>query len=98
MSFEDYNHDGYRDFSIWHLDEGMGTYKIVPFKEHWIVWDGKLKLLNGGHLTNETDIKELVSLRLFSWGKVKNNSLRASLTLGEFLSYTLGGMVFTKIP
>ncbi|WP_261641168.1 hypothetical protein [Erwinia mallotivora] len=23
-----YNRDGYKDFSIWHLDEGMGTYKI----------------------------------------------------------------------
>lgn len=28
ISFEDYNHDGYRDFSIWHMDEGMGIYKI----------------------------------------------------------------------
>ncbi|WP_419963732.1 hypothetical protein [Pantoea vagans] len=26
-SVGDYNHDGYRDFSIWHLDEGVGTYK-----------------------------------------------------------------------
>ncbi|MEG0870349.1 MAG: hypothetical protein RSG77_25375 [Hafnia sp.] len=70
----------------------------VPFKDHWIVWDGELKLVNGGHLTNKTDLKELVSLRLFSWGEVKDNSLRASLTLGDFLSYTFGGMVFTKIP
>ncbi|WP_395313181.1 hypothetical protein V1603_20330 [Enterobacter sp. ECC-219] len=28
ITFEDYNRDGYKDFSIWHLDEGMGTYKI----------------------------------------------------------------------
>jgi len=28
IAFEDYNRDGYKDFSIWHLDEGMGTYKI----------------------------------------------------------------------
>ncbi|HHL0034601.1 XAC2610-related protein [Enterobacter mori] len=28
IKFEDYNRDGYKDFSIWHLDEGMGTYKI----------------------------------------------------------------------
>ncbi|WP_371221186.1 XAC2610-related protein [Pantoea dispersa] len=28
ITFEDYNHDGYKDFSIWHLDEGMSTYKI----------------------------------------------------------------------
>jgi len=25
---EDYNRDGYKDFSLWHLDEGMGTHKI----------------------------------------------------------------------
>ncbi|MBV6691216.1 hypothetical protein [Serratia quinivorans] len=70
----------------------------VPFKDHWIVWDGELKLANGQRITNETNLEELVSLRLFSWGEVKDNSLRASLTLGEFLRHTFGGMVFTKIP
>ncbi|MTH47607.1 hypothetical protein [Intestinirhabdus alba] len=70
----------------------------VPFKDHWIVWGGKLKLVNGGSITNETSLEELVSLRLFSWGEVKDNSLRASLTLGEFLRHTFGGMVFKKIP
>ncbi|WP_089528986.1 hypothetical protein [Pantoea ananatis] len=70
----------------------------VPFKDHWIVWDGELKLANGQRITNETNLEEIVSLRLFSWGEVKDNSLRASLTLGEFLRHTFGGMVFTKIP
>ncbi|RJF58214.1 hypothetical protein D4100_05520 [Serratia inhibens] len=70
----------------------------VPFKDHWIVWDGKLKLANGQRITNETNLEEFVSLRLFSWGEVKDNSLRTSLTLGEFLSHTFGGLVFTKIP
>lgn len=70
----------------------------VPFKDHWIVWCGKLKLVNGRSITNETNLEEFVSLRLFSWGEVKDNSLRVSLTLGEFLSHTFGGMVFTKIP
>lgn len=70
----------------------------VPFKDHWIVWGGKLKLVNGGRITNETNLEELVSLRLFSWGEVKDNSLRPSLTLGDFLNHTFGGMVFTKIP
>lgn len=28
ITIEDYNRDGYKDFSVWHLDEGMGTYKI----------------------------------------------------------------------
>ncbi|EPG8552906.1 hypothetical protein P5H05_005604, partial [Klebsiella pneumoniae] len=58
---------------------------------------GKLKLVNGGGITNETSLEELVSLRLFSWGEVKDNSLRVSLKLGEFLNHTFGGMVFTKI-
>jgi len=70
----------------------------VPFKDHWIVWGGELKLVNGQRITNETNLEEHVSLRLFSWGEVKDNSLRTSLTLGEFLSHTFGGMVFTKIP
>lgn len=70
----------------------------IPFKDHWIVWDGELKLVNGQRITNETNLEELVSLRLFSWGEVKDNSLLTSLTLGEFLSHTFGGMVFTKIP
>ncbi|CTQ13467.1 hypothetical protein BN1200_470006 [Klebsiella variicola] len=48
-------------------------------------------------ITNETSLEELVSLRLFSWGEVKDNSLRVSLKLGEFLNHTFGGMVFTKI-
>lgn len=70
----------------------------VPFKDHWIVWDGKLKLLNGDDITLSTDKKELVSLRLFSWGTVKDNGLRAGLTLEDFSHYLFGGMVFTKIP
>jgi hypothetical protein len=70
----------------------------VPFKDHWIVWDGQLKLVNGGNINNETNLEELVSLRLFSWGEVKDNSLRESLTLGEFLRHTFGGVVFTRIP
>ena len=51
---------------------------------------------NGGRnliwiITNETSLEELVSLRLFSWGEVKDNSLRVSLKLGEFLNHTFGG-------
>lgn len=70
----------------------------VPFKDHWIVWDEELKLTNRQRITNETNLEEFVSLRLFSWGEVKDNSLRELLTLGEFLSHTFGGLVFTKIP
>lgn len=28
ITFEDYNRDGYKDFSVWHLDKGMGSYRI----------------------------------------------------------------------
>ncbi|WP_313108907.1 hypothetical protein [Atlantibacter sp.] len=70
----------------------------VPFKDHWIVWGGKLKLLNGNDITSDTKLSEYVSLKLFSWGEVKENSLKKGLTLGDFLNYTFGGMVFTKIP
>ena len=28
IKIEDYNRDGYKDFSLWHVDEGMGMYKI----------------------------------------------------------------------
>ncbi len=28
ITFKDYNRDGYKDFSIWYLDKGMGTYQI----------------------------------------------------------------------
>jgi hypothetical protein len=28
VATDDYNFDGYPDFSVWHIDEGMGTYTI----------------------------------------------------------------------
>lgn len=28
VSIDDYNFDGYKDFSVWHFDDGMGTYTI----------------------------------------------------------------------
>lgn len=70
----------------------------VPFKDHWVVWDGMLTLMNGDVVTRKTSLDEVVKLRLFSWGVVKNNWLRESLKLGDFLRYCFGGMVFTKIP
>ena len=41
-----------------------------------IVWGGKLKLLNGNDITSDTKLSEYVSLKLFSWGEVKENSLK----------------------
>lgn len=28
VSVDDYNFDGFKDFSVWHLDDGKGTYTI----------------------------------------------------------------------
>jgi hypothetical protein len=70
----------------------------VPFKDHWIVWDGKLTSANGNEVTLETSLEDVVNLRLFSWGELRDNWLRESLTFGDFLRYSFGGMVFTKIP
>lgn len=63
-------------------------------KEHWIVWESQLTLLNGGEITEETSLMEKVSLSLFSWGRVMDNYLRDELTLGDFLTYCFGGVVF----
>lgn len=59
----------------------------VTFK----VWDGELMSANAQRIINETNLEEIVSLMLFPWGEVKDNSLRTSLTLGEFLSHSFGG-------
>lgn len=66
-------------------------------KDHWIVWEDKLKLLNGTVVTTSTPLSERVQLKLFSWGDIFEQ-LDTSLTLGEFLSHTFGGLVFKKIP
>lgn len=66
-------------------------------KDHWIVWEDKLKLQNGTPVTTNTPLSEKVRLKLFSWGEVYEQ-LDTSLTLGEFLKHTFGGLVFKKIP
>lgn len=75
----------------------MLSYKGTIFKNHWIVWEDKLRLLNGDEVTMSTPLTEQVQLKLFTWGHVRC-ALRAKITLGDFLKYIYGGMVFSKIP
>lgn len=69
----------------------------TKFKNHWIVWEDKLRLLNGTPVTASTPLSETVKLTLFSWGEVYEQ-LKKTLSLGEFLNHTYGGLVFKKIP
>ncbi|MFD1259832.1 hypothetical protein [Entomomonas asaccharolytica] len=66
-------------------------------KDHWIVWEDQLKLMDGTAITTDTPLTEIVQLKLFSWGEV-DQQLEVNLTLEQFLKHTFGGMVFSKIP
>lgn len=66
-------------------------------KDHWIVWEDKVKLLDGTEITTATPLTERVQLKLFSWGRV-DQQLEVNLTLEQFLKHTFGGLVFSKIP
>ena len=47
-------------------------------------------------VTTKTALSERVQLKLFSWDEVFEQ-LDTTLTLGEFLKHTFGGLVFKKI-
>ncbi|UYZ82577.1 hypothetical protein MTZ49_08075 [Entomomonas sp. E2T0] len=80
------------------IGSGMLAEDNPQLKNHWIVLEGKLKIKDSEEeVTISTPLSSLVELEVFSWGKVKNR-IRNGLTLGEFLKYIYGGMVFTKIP
>lgn len=79
------------------LKGGAEAFLGMKFKTHWIVWEGKLRLLDGSEVTISTNLSEKVKLTLFSWGEV-SQQLETNLTLEQFLKHTYGGMVFTKIP
>lgn len=83
------------------IGSGMLAEDNPQFKNHWIVWKDKLKVKNSEEkeeeVTISTPLSSLIALEIFSWGKVENR-IRNGLTLGEFLKYIYGGMVFTKIP
>lgn len=68
----------------------------VGYKSHWMVWESPLETSGGSLVTSNTPLTELVKLQLFTWGGISN--LRPAITLGDFLKYLYGGLVFKKIP
>ena len=75
------------------LDRGSGP----TSKNHWIVWNDKLKLLSGLKLTEHSILTEQVQLELFSWGDVYNQ-LKFGTTLADVMKYSFGALVVGKIP
>ena len=70
---------------------------LITTKNHWIVWTDKLKLINGYEVTEQTLLTELVELKCFSWGKVKNHLLD-NTTLADVMKYSYAAFVISKIP
>ena len=70
---------------------------LITTKNHWIVWADKLKLINGYEVTEQTPLTELVQLKCFSWGKVKNHLLD-NTTLADVMKYSYAAFVISKIP
>jgi len=72
------------------------------YPTHWIVWDGKVTVVNTQQPADEhTSDNELVDVKLFSWGQSKNMSsysIAKTLPFKKFCSYIYGGVVFNKIP
>ncbi|WP_081300750.1 hypothetical protein [Gilliamella apicola] len=69
----------------------------IATKNHWIVLADKLKLINGHEVTEQTLLTELVELKCFSWGKVKNHLLK-NTTLAGVMKYSYAAFVISKIP
>ncbi|OTP96920.1 hypothetical protein B5S43_10610 [Gilliamella apicola] len=69
----------------------------IATKNHWIVLEDKLKLINGHEVTEQTPLTELVELTCFSWGKVKNHLLK-NTTLAGVMKYSYAAFVISKIP
>ena len=70
---------------------------LITTKNHWIVWADKLKLINGYEVTEQTPLTELVQLKCFSWGEVKNHLLK-NTTLADVMQYSYAAFVISKIP
>ena len=70
---------------------------LITTKNHWIVLEDKLKLINGHEVTEQTLLTELVQLKCFSWGEVKNHLLK-NTTLADVMKYSYAALVISKIP
>ena len=69
----------------------------APTKNHWIVWNDKLKLLNGQEITEHSILMEQVQLELFSWGEVYNQ-IKIGSTLADVMKYSFAALVVSKLP
>lgn len=76
--------------------DNKGNY-LASAKDHWVVWESKVTLLNGDEITEATPLTEQVKLKAFSWGDVKENYIRSELKLSDVLEHIFGGFVVTKI-
>jgi hypothetical protein len=65
-------------------------------KNHWIVWDGTLRNSNGQDVTENSKIDEIVNLKLFSWGNVKNQ-IKLNKDLEYVRKHMFGGVVFEPL-
>ncbi|MDK6533124.1 hypothetical protein QP231_23760, partial [Klebsiella pneumoniae] len=65
-------------------------------KNHWIVWDGPITTQYGEVISLTTKENELVQLKLFSWGKVKNQ-IKRHLALSDVMGSIFGGVVFKSL-
>jgi len=91
-----YYDKGYRVITL--IDVSIITDKfesLLPFKNHWIVWDGKVTDDNGNPITSKTSDDTKVKLNAFSWGRV-GNFIQSDITFDKFLRHTFGALVFSK--
>jgi len=65
-------------------------------KNHWVVWAGALKNANGKAITKNSPPDEIVNLKLFSWGAVKNQ-IKLNKNLEYVRKHIFGGVVFKPL-
>lgn len=65
-------------------------------KNHWVVWAGALKNAGGQAITKNSRPDEIVNLKLFSWGAVKNQ-IRLNKDLEYVRKHIFGGVVFKPL-
>ena len=65
-------------------------------KNHWVVWAGALKNANGKTITKNSPPDEIVNLKLFSWGAVKNQ-IKLNKNLEYVRKHIFGGVVFKPL-
>ncbi|MCP6188345.1 hypothetical protein NL437_26860, partial [Klebsiella pneumoniae] len=62
----------------------------------WVVWAGALKNANGKAITKNSPPDEIVNLKLFSWGAVKNQ-IKLNKNLEYVREHIFGGVVFKPL-